>query len=435
MRGMLCAAIVAVLASADAGAANWTHIFSSGPEFPTRLADRGLAIDDAGTVAVQAYNRLPWSGQIEFTHEYTLDAQGVVPWIWGLVGRAGSIDFAPRGVDQRDGFRLIAVERTDDPWSPAHDQLSITLPGSSQPAWWLSEPQTDGRVIGAISGGHEGGFALRALDAGAGFEVIAFDGPYARWRTTVQPCAPDTTLLRLTIDYASMLAWPMPHAVSVAGSCTGGMNPEQVFLQRFDTYSGTPMATESLFANPDTSLQHLAFSPTHEVVAVFATPWPHKEVRRISGPGAPFMPPEMLFMDKVTALIPAGIDGLSIVGVDAAGELSVARVRTFQPTTFPQPLTDLAAFPGGGWSIAAGRDEKFLAYRTEVGGPSPIVRLLGLDAFGTLEWKTSIEGVVDGSVPQAIAAKDAAGGFIVAVDTLDATGTRGVHVQRLGSQP
>ena len=63
------------------------------------------------------------------------------------------------------------------------------------------------------------------------------------------------------------------------------------------------------------------------------------------------------------------------------------------------------------------------------------MRLVGLDAYGSLEWTSTIADVLDGSVPQAIPAKDYAGGFVVAVDTQDANGTIGVHVQRVGSSP
>ncbi len=435
MRGMLCAAVIAALASANAGAADWTKVLDSDPGFPTRLAVRGLAIDDAGFVAVQTYNRLAWSGQIEFIHEYTLDANGQVPWIWGLVGRGYSEGFAPRGVDQRDGFRLIALERTDDAWSPVRDELAVVQPGSSQPSGWLSEPRIDGHVVGAVSGGHEGGFALRALDAGAGFEVVAFDGPSPRWRTTVQPCAPGAAPQHLTIDYASPLAWPMPHAVSVAGSCDDGIGPVQIFVQRFDTQDGAPAALDARFANPDAELLQLAFSPTHEAVAVFGTPWPHKEVHRIGAPGAPSLPPDLLFMDQVTAFAPGAGDGLAIVGTDFAGEPAVATVKPFQPTSFPLPQAGLSAFPGGGWAFASGRDDRRLAFRVETGGLTPLLRLVGLDALGGLEWTGTIADVLDGSVPQAIPAKDPAGGFVVAVDTQDANGTIGVHVQRVGSLP
>lgn len=435
MRGMLHAAVIAVLASANAGATDWTKVLDSNPSFPTQLAERGLAIDEAGFVAVQTYNRLAWSGQIEFVHEYTIDANGTVPWIWGLVGRGYSEEFAPRGVDQHDGFRVIALERTDDPWSPVRDELAVVQPGSSQPYAWLSEPRSDGRVVDAVSGGYDGGFALRALDAGAGVEVVAFDGPLPKWRTTVQPCAPGVAPQQLAIDYASPLAWPMPHAISVAGSCDDGVGPVQVFVQRFDIYDGTPAVPDTRFANPDSELLQLAFSPTHEAVAVFGTPWPHKEVLRIGAPGAPSLPPDLLFMDQVSALAPSAGDGLAIVGTDFAGDAVVATVKPFAPTSFPLPQTGLAGFPGGGWTIASARDDRRLAFRVETGGATPLVRLVGLDAYGSLEWTSTIADVLDGSVPQAIPAKDYAGGFVVAVDTQDANGTIGVHVQRVGSSP
>jgi hypothetical protein len=434
MQGKLFVAVIAALAGADAGAADWTHVLGSNPSFPTQLAERGLAIDEDGQVAVQTYNRLPWSGQIEFTHEYTLAADGSIPWIWGLVGRNGSLEMTPRGVDQRDGYRLVWLERAVDPFS-IHDELALVNPGSSQPDRWLVEPRVNGRVAKIVSAGNDGAFALRALDGGAGFELIAFDGPLATWRVTAQPCAPGIEPTHLAIEFVPAMAWPALPGLTVAGQCDDGFTPSQVFAQRFDPTARTSIATQWLNATPGSTLEALAFSPRHELVAVYATPWPHREVQRIAAPNERLPPPlEFLFgFDQVTGLS-AGGDALAIIGTDPAGEPVVATVMQGQPTTMPQALPDLATFPGGGWSIVAGRDGKLLALRVESAGV-PIVRLAGLDAYGHLEWSSTITDVLPGSVPQAVPAKDAAGGFVVAVDTLDATGTIGVQVQRVGSTP
>jgi hypothetical protein len=435
MRKMLCAAVVAAFASANAAEADWTRFLGSNPYFPTQLAGHGLAVDDSGYIAVQAYNRLAWSGQIEFTHEYTLAADGSIPWIWGLVGRNGSHEISPQGVDQRDGYRAVWLTRADDPWS-SRDELALTPPGSSQPGAWLSEPRSGGSVVRYVSGGSDGAFALRALDAGGGFEVIALDGSGQKWRTTVQPCITGSELANLEIDYSPNGAWPMLHTLSVAGSCDDGVASPQVFVQRFDTFDGTQAATEWLLPSPDSQLARLAFSAAHELVAVYTTPWPHQEVHRVAAPGAPYAPPpDLLFgMDQIVALT-AGGEGLAIVGTDFAGEPAVATVMPFAPTSMPQPLAGLTGFPGGGWTITSGRDGKLLALRSEAGPLAPQVRLVGLDADGLLEWTDTIEDVLPGSAPQAVPAKDLAGGFLVAVDQQDATGTLGVLVRRVGSSP
>lgn len=436
MRGMLPVAIVAALVSAQAGAADWTRFLGSNPNFPNQLADNGLAVDAGGLVAVQAYNRLPWSGQIEFTHEYTLAADGTIPWIWGSIGKGASYAMTPRGVDQRDGHRLVWIERADDPLS-SHDDFSAVLPNSSQPLWWFSEPRTGGHVVRAISGGVDGGFVLRALDAAAGFEVIAFDSALPRWRATVQPCFNGTAPAHLELDYAPFGVWPSVSTLSVAGSCDDGVSPPQVFVQRFDSYDGTQAATEWLNAAPDRQLTHLAFSPAHELVAVHSTPWPLKEVQRVPAPGMPFTGPMgVLFgVDQVVALAPAAADTLVIVGTDVNGDPVSSTVWPQGAVTPPLPLAGLAAFPGGGWRFAAGQNETLLALRTESGGAAPLVRLIGLDAYGQIAWSDTVADILPGAVPQAVPAKDAAGGFIVAVDRQDAGGTTGIEVRRVGSTP
>jgi len=68
--------------------------------------------------------------------------------------------------------------------------------------------------------------------------------------------------------------------------------------------------------------------------------------------------------------------------------------------------------------------------------PIPIFRRNWPDmVYGLLEWTATINDVPPGSVPQVVPAKDVAGGFVVAVDQQDATGTLGVHVRREGSLP
>ncbi|WP_257385513.1 hypothetical protein [Tahibacter caeni] len=436
MRGMFYVALVAALASAPAGAADWSHFIGSNPSFPNQLAEHGLAVDAGGLIALQAYNRPAWSRQIEFIHEYTLAADGTTPWIWGVTGKGPSAAMTPHGVDQRDGHRLVRIERADDPWT-SHDDFSVVPPNSSQPLWWFSEPQTGGHVVDTVSGGADGGFVLRALDAGAGFEVIAFDDSWPRWRTTVQPCAGGAAPGTLAIDYAPFGVWPAVHTLSVAGSCDDGVSPPQVFVQRFDSYDGSQAATEWLNPGPDHQLAKLAFSPAHELVAVYSTSWGFQEVHRVPAPGMPFTGPVgVLFgVDQVVALAPAGADTLVIVGADVNGNPVSSTVWPQGPVTPTVPLVGLAGFPGGGWTFAAGRDEKLLALRTETGGAAPLVRLVGLDAYGQLQWSDTIAGILPGAVPQAVPAKDAAGGFVVAVDRQDAGGTIGIEVRRIGSTP
>lgn len=435
MQKVLFAAVIAALGPMNADAADWTRFLGSHPDFPTQLADRGLAVDAGGQVAVQTYNRLAWSGQIEFTHEYTLAADGTIPWIWGLVGRGGSVAIEPRGVDQRDGYRLVWIERADDPLVRT-DQLSVVAPNGSQPNWWLSEPQVGGRVVAAVSGGDDGAFALRILDAGAGLELVAFNSPFATWRVTTQPCPPGIQAANLAVDYAPAdIGSPFP-MLSVAGSCDDGVAPPQVFVQRFDVLDGGHAAPERVFPNPGNALAQLAFSPAHEVIAVYDTPWPHKEVHRVGPPGSPFaVPPEPLHgIDQITALV-AGSDSLAIVGTNVAGEPVVASVMPSAPIASPQILAGLAGFAGGPWTIAAGRDGTLLAMRTETDVVTSLVRLVGLDTYGTFEWTAVIDGTLPGSLPQAVPVNHPGGGFVVAVDRIDATGTLGVHVQRVGSSP
>lgn len=153
-----------------AHAADWRMDFFS-PMTNELPDDHGALVDDQGYVHLQAFN-LPWSeaGQYETAHLYTFDANGQVPWMWGLTpARAGrSCGLAARG-----GQRLDCLS-VDDGWSNRQQHLEMRRNGGGAPAWQASLPgNVDIRGI-AIDGAED------ALVVGTS------DEPWQQWIVTMR---------------------------------------------------------------------------------------------------------------------------------------------------------------------------------------------------------------------------------------------------------
>lgn len=100
LKRLLCSALL--VCSFGTHANDWQKEFfsSMSNELP---ASRGVAVDDTGFVHLQAFNKHPWSTGYDFAHLYTFDAQGQVPWIWGLTSIDRKSDC---GVYAKSGQRL-----------------------------------------------------------------------------------------------------------------------------------------------------------------------------------------------------------------------------------------------------------------------------------------------------------------------------------------
>ena len=442
MRKIILAALCAAGACSSAQAADWTKFVGSNPNFPNQLAEKGLAVDDtSGHVAVDAYNLANWSGQIEFVHNYTLDDTGTIPWIWGAVGRGASYAIVPHGVQLENGLRTTWIERQVPPydlWNSATDEIGFANPNTSQPTYWHVEPRTNGRVVQFLSMGSQGVVLLRALDAGAGYEVVSLDGGgWQRWRSTVQPCDTGVDPSGLVLDYASSLPGTLQPVISAAGACAN-LSGTQVFAQRFDVDTGAAGAAQWIVPPPDRNLLRYVFSPAHELIAAYGTPWPMQEIWRIDPPNAPFpTPPAPVFNFTIEGFAPTSGNNLVATGHDSwSGEqviLSIAPGSTF---VSPMAPGGLVPFGPGEWKLALDDQGKILAWRKETTGTTTLVRLVGLDSYGQIvDWTKTIDNVLAAAEPQVVPPRDVHHGFVIAVDTQDIDGTIGVHVERVGSTP
>lgn len=127
IRPVLCAALL--VCAFGANAADWQREFFS-PMTNELPAARGVAVDDLGFVHVQAFNRQPWSPDYAFAHQYTFDAQGQTPWMWGLSMANRKSDC---GVYAKSGQRLDCMVYSG--WSGDETRLEMRARDSAQIVW------------------------------------------------------------------------------------------------------------------------------------------------------------------------------------------------------------------------------------------------------------------------------------------------------------
>lgn len=127
IRPMLCTALLACTFGANA--ADWQREFFS-PMTNELPVARGVAVDDLGFVHVQAFNRQPWGTGYDFAHQYTFDAQGQMPWMWGLSMANRKSDC---GVYAKSGQRLDCMVYSG--WSGDETRLEMRARDSAQVVW------------------------------------------------------------------------------------------------------------------------------------------------------------------------------------------------------------------------------------------------------------------------------------------------------------
>ncbi len=130
----ICTALLTC--SFGALAADWQKEFTS-PSLTNELPpSHGVAVDDQGYVHLQAYNRHPWSNQYIFAHQYTIDASGQVPWIWGLsqVSRISDCGVYAKSGQRLDCFRVHGSQGEETRLEMRSDNSSNIVWQSSLPA-------------------------------------------------------------------------------------------------------------------------------------------------------------------------------------------------------------------------------------------------------------------------------------------------------------
>ena len=128
----VCSALIAC--SFGTYANDWQQEFFS-PMSNELPASRAVAVDELGFVHLQAFNKQPWSNSYDFAHLYTFNAQGQIPWIWGL---SQANRKSQCGVYAKSGQRLDCFETSG--FNGDETRLQMRSRYDSQIVWQTTLP-------------------------------------------------------------------------------------------------------------------------------------------------------------------------------------------------------------------------------------------------------------------------------------------------------
>jgi hypothetical protein len=239
LSALFCSALLAL--SCAAQAADWQREFFS-PMTNELPAARGVAVDDLGYVHAQAFNRQPWSTGYDFAHQYTFDAQGQTPWMWGLSMANRKSDC---GVYAKSGQRLDCMVHSG--WSGDETRLEMRARDSAQIVWQTFLPPEVELLDAGIVDENVALFVGR-IAGPAGIELGVFrasgNGP--------ADVLSVTTLCPMSGQAPIHSRFRMPGApgesIRHLKACPTGFGTTELIVESFDANAGqwTPLAQWSL---------------------------------------------------------------------------------------------------------------------------------------------------------------------------------------------
>lgn len=259
LRPILCTALLAC--TFGASAADWQREFFS-PMTNELPATRGVAVDDIGYVHLQAFNKHPWSDQYDFAHQYTIDAEGEHPWIWGLSAVSRASDC---GVFARGGQRLDCIIANPAPSEEA--RLEMRSAQGANVLWQAPLPAGFTLLDASIPMPDEA-LAIGTTTGQAGTEltVLQGNGGPLQILSSVPACAqPDQTL--------TASAFRMPRyffeQLRLVKVCSGTGGPV-VSVESFDRWSGQWTLLAQQVGTPSIQYTHVAMNAYGKAFALGA---------------------------------------------------------------------------------------------------------------------------------------------------------------------
>lgn len=239
LKSLSCALLFACAASAHA--ADWQRDFFS-PMTNELPPTRGAVVDDLGYVHLQAFNRQQWAQTHDLVHQYTLAADGSVPWIWGLSQANGMSDC---GVFARGGERLDCLLRSE--WGMDFVQLELRGIGGHVQWQTLLPPEATLRAASIPSSGTA--LVVAEADAGGAPDTLVFEiSPWGQTEvlSVTSACPQAGQVLR-----ASALAMPQDAFAPIhrVKACWNSYGTTDLIAEQFDrqTRQWQPVATQSLW--------------------------------------------------------------------------------------------------------------------------------------------------------------------------------------------
>jgi hypothetical protein len=228
LKTTVCSALLAC--SFGATANNWEQNFFS-PMQNELPASRGVAVDNLGFVHLQAFNRQRDSEYYYLSHQYTIGAQGQIPWIWGL----SQVDrMSDCGVYAASGQRLDCTQ-TGGPWGD-YTRLEMRSRYDSYVIWQTMLPNDVTLLDASIPNENEALFVGR-IDGPWGSELGVFRAnSYAPPEVlSVAPACPfpGQTLLTTRLRMPDQPG----QSIRLVKACWNSFGTTDVIVDDFDTFT------------------------------------------------------------------------------------------------------------------------------------------------------------------------------------------------------
>jgi hypothetical protein len=233
LSGALSAALLTW--SFSAIAVDWQQDFFS-PQTNELPPLRGVRVDDQGFVHLQAYNRFISDKHYFLSHQYTIRADGQIPWIWGL----SQVDrMSDCGVYARAGQRLDCSRRRSRWfWDAEETVLQMHSTQSSNLVWETTLPgevhvvdaaiqqpnPNEALILGRIdSPDHPSLHELGVFRANS-------HGP-AEVLSVIQACPHPGQTLTMLRSYVPKQAW---EPIRVIKACWNSFGTTDLFIDEFN---------------------------------------------------------------------------------------------------------------------------------------------------------------------------------------------------------
>lgn len=299
------AALGALLLCAGAAHANtWQREFFS-PMSNELPPTRGAVVDDMGHLHFQAFNRQPYATEHTMVHQYTIAADGNVPWMWGLSQANGISDC---GVFARGGQRMDCVRRND--WNGEYQLLEMRARHGSHVLWQAPLP-AEFVLRDASIPSENTALVVAELDVTGQREllVLRIENGWVNALSTTPACPQWGQTLEVS-------RFHMPAdgngRIRHAKGCRNSFGTLELTLEEFDADQRLWSSLSNLPLSFDTGIEHLAFGPDGSAFALASdhggrTLW-------TTGNPAQQWSPRWFGFDGRIASFQAGARGLVVAG-------------------------------------------------------------------------------------------------------------------------
>ena len=279
-----------------AHASDWQQEFFStmSNELPT---SRGVVVDELGLVHLQAFNRQPWSTTHELAHLFTINAQGQIPWGWGLTSVDRKSDC---GVYAQSGQRLDCFKIAG--FNGDETRLEMRSRYHSQIVWQSTIPG-EVALLDASIPAENVALLVGTLSSASGNELGVFriSGSGTADVLSVRPACPQpgqvmtSSRLRMPVQENEMIRH--------VKTCWNSFGTTDLILEQFVPWTGHWTTLSTWVIPHSAALTHSAINAEGEAFALVEHGSGFREVAHTHGFGGQWQPQPAPVQNEIVAFL------------------------------------------------------------------------------------------------------------------------------------